>query len=114
MKRFVHGLLVMVLVLLALGVVAGPASAGGVAGNACPPPFEGPVTHAQAKALPRTAAGIDAGAFSEADADAIIERVDGNDNGLICYQEHHGSDKAADASGWQYLYNIVDDQAAAR
>jgi hypothetical protein len=106
---------VMVLSTVILGLLAvGPASAGGKAGTGCPQAFEGRVTLAQAKALPRTAAGLEAAAFLESDVEEIVTHVDHNANGLICYQEHHGSDQAAEQSGWQYLYNIVDDQAAQR
>lgn len=103
-----------VLAVALLALLATPAFAERATGTTCPPPFAGAVTLAQEKQLPRTVAALEAGVYTEQEIDDLFAAIDVNDNGLICYQEVHGFDKASESSGRQYDYNLVDDQAAAR
>ena len=91
-----------------------PAVAGGRAGYGCPPAFDlGGLTLAESFGLPRIQAGLAAGAYTVEDHTAIFESVDRNDNGVVCFKDVAAlNDGAADASGWQYLYNVVDDNAS--
>jgi hypothetical protein len=97
------------------GVLLSPAVAGGRAGYGCPPAFDlGGLTLAESFGLPRIQAGLAAGAYSAEDHTAIFESVDRNDNGVVCFKDVAAlNDGAADASGWQYFYNVVDDNASA-
>jgi hypothetical protein len=91
-----------------------PAVAGGRAGYGCPPAFDlGGLTLPESFGLPRIQAGLAAGAYTAEDHIAVFNSVDHNDNGVVCFKDVAAlNDGAADASGWQYLYNLVDDNAS--
>jgi hypothetical protein len=96
------------------GVLLSPAVAGGQAGYGCPPAFDlGGLTFPETLDLPRIQAGLAAGAYTLQDHAAIFNSVDHNDNGVVCFKDVAAlNGGAADASGWQYLYNLVDDNAS--
>jgi hypothetical protein len=96
------------------GAVLSPAVAGGQAGYGCPPAFDlGGLTFSESLDLPRIQAGLAADAYTVEDHAAVFNSVDHNDNGVVCFQDVAAlNDGAADASGWQYLYNLVDDNAS--
>jgi hypothetical protein len=99
---------------LALVVVATPhvARAGGKPSYTCPPGFDlGALTFEQALQLPRIQAGLAAGAYTAEDLAAFYDAEDTNGNGVICFQSIPPV-KTNPASGWQYLYNIVEDRAS--
>jgi hypothetical protein len=99
---------------LALVVVATPqvARAGGKPSYTCPPGFDlGGLTVEQALQLPRIQAGLVAGVYTEEDLAAFYDNADGNGNGVICFQSIPPVETNP-ASGWQYLYNIVEDNAS--
>ena len=91
-----------------------PAVAGGRAGYGCPPAFDlGGLTLPETLTLPRIQAGLAAGAYTVDDHTAVFDSVDHNDNGVVCFKDVAAlNDGAADASGWPYLYNLVDDNAS--
>jgi hypothetical protein len=91
-----------------------PAAAGGRAGYGCPPAFDlGGLTLPESFGLPQIQAGLAAGAYTAEDHIAVFNSVDHNDNGVVCFKDVAAlNDGAADASGWQYLYNLVDDNAS--
>jgi hypothetical protein len=91
-----------------------PALAGGRAGYGCPPAFDlGGLTLSESFGLPRIQAGLVAGAYTAEDHIAVFNSVDHNANGVVCFKDVAAlNDGAADASGWQYLYNLVDDNAS--
>ncbi len=95
--------------LVALGAAA-PAGAGGQAGYGCPPTFQG-VNLDQYLNLPRVYEGLLAGAFTRDSRISAFNSVDLNRDGVICAQDVATLNGNAD--GWQYFYNIVDDNAAA-
>jgi hypothetical protein len=105
-------LLLAVTCLLVLSVMpVGPAVAGGRAGYGCPPAFDlGGLTLTETLALPRIQAGLAAGVYTAEDITAQVNRVDHNDNGVICFQDVGALN--SDASTWQYFYNAVDDNAS--
>jgi hypothetical protein len=108
-------LLVIAACLLALSVApVSPAAAGGRAGYGCPPAFDlGGLTLAESFALPRIQAGLAAGAYTAEDHIAVFTSLDHNDNGVVCFKDVAAlNDGADEASGWQYLYNLVDDNAS--
>ena len=101
--------------LLVLSVAPlGPAVAGGQAGSGCPPGFDlGGLTFPETLDLPRIQAGLAAGAYTVEDHTAVFNSVDHNANGVVCFKDVAAlNGGAADASGWQYLYNLVDDNAS--
>jgi hypothetical protein len=113
-EKGVKGLIKVTALACALVVaVVLPVSAGaqGKPSQGCPPSFE-EVTLAQALALPRIVAGIEAGAYTEADLTAQFHAIDKNDDGTVCVQETRGSFQANPASGWQFLYNAIDNNAS--
>jgi hypothetical protein len=91
-----------------------PAVAGGRAGYGCPPAFDlGGLTFPETLDLPRIQAGLAAGAYTVEDHVAVFNSVDHNANGVVCFKDVAAlNDGAGDASGWQYLYNLVDDNAS--
>ena|SRR5829696_5749377 len=101
------------LLLLTLAPLS-PAVAGGQAGYGCPPAFDlGGLTLAESFALPRIQAGLAAGAYTAEDHIAVFTSLDHNDNGVVCFKDVAAlNDGANQASGWQYLYNLVDDNAS--
>lgn len=78
----------------------------------CPPGFDlGALTFEQTLQLPKVQAGIAAGLFTAEDLAAFFDGLDMNDNGLICVQS--GPPVAPNqASGIQYAYNVVEDNAS--
>lgn len=98
-----------------LGLVAQPASAKPPLG-VCPPAFDlGAKTLAETLALPKVVAGIAAGAFTAAGVQAAFQATDKNDDGKICLQTVPRSGVTPNpASGWQYAYNIADNNAGPR
>lgn len=79
----------------------------------CPPGFNlGALTFEETLELPRTQAGLSDGFFTEDNLAAGFAFFDKNGDGLICVQENLGSSKANPASAWQYLYNVVDNNAS--
>jgi hypothetical protein len=108
-------LLVVAACLLVLSVTPlSSAAAGGRAGSGCPPAFDlGGLTLAESFGLPRIQAGLAAGAYRAEDHVAVFNSVDHNDNGVVCFKDVAAlNDGANEASGWQYLYNLVDDNAS--
>jgi hypothetical protein len=107
-------LLTVACLLVLSGALLSPAMAGGRAGYGCPPAFDlGGLTLAESFALPRIEAGLEAGAYTADDHIAVFNSVDHNDNGVICFKDVAAlNDGANEASGWQYLYNVVDDNAS--
>ena len=91
-----------------------PAVAGGRAGYGCPPAFDlGGLTFPETLTLPRIEAGLAAGAYRVEDHTAVFNSVDHNANGVVCFKDVAAlNDGAGEASGWQYLYNLVDDNAS--
>jgi hypothetical protein len=84
-----HGSRGRVILLLAVGaaLLAAPsAGAGGQAGYACPPSFDG-VTLAQDLNLPRHQAGVAAGVFTEDFLVLEFNTLDRNGDGVICAQD---------------------------
>jgi hypothetical protein len=108
-------LVVAVAALAGSAATASPAAAGGNGGFGCPPGFDiGAVTAAQGLALPRIQAGIAAGAYTAAEAQAIFAGIDRNGDGVICVKDVATlTNDHALGAGSQYAYNGVDDNAAA-
>lgn len=79
----------------------------------CAPGFNlGALTFEETLDLPRTQAGLSDGFFTEEVLAEAFDSFDKNSDGLICVQENLGSTKANPASAWQYLYNVVDNNAS--
>lgn len=99
-------------VVAALALPASPAAAKPPAG--CPAGFDlGALTYEETLDLPRIQAGLGAGAYELADHEAIFVSVDRNADGLVCFKDVATlAAGAAPQSGWQYLYNIADNNAA--
>jgi hypothetical protein len=98
------------LLVLSVGPVS-PAVAGGRAGYGCPPAFDlGGLTLAETLALPRIQAGLAAGVYTVEELTAVVDFLDHNDNGVICFKDVGALN--GDASTWQYEYNAVDDNAS--
>lgn len=93
------------------GVLLSPAVAGGRAGYGCPPGFDvGGLTLTETLALPRIQAGLAAGVYTAEEITAVVDFLDHNDNGVICFKDVGALN--GDASTWQYEYNAVDDNAS--
>jgi hypothetical protein len=104
-------------VVLALaGLSATPAAAEGRPDTACGAGFnEGPLTLEQRLELPLVQAGLAAGVYTVESITEATIRGDRNQNGLLCIQVIEvRTERAAPPSGWPYLANVVDDNAAAR
>lgn len=81
--------------------------------TACPPGFNlGALDFETSLSLPRTLAGLEDGFFTIEGLATSFDFFDKNGDGLICFQESVGSMKANPASSWQYLYNVVDNNAS--
>jgi hypothetical protein len=102
--------------LLGVTIVAASASANGRPEVICPEGFNlGALTLEERLQLPKVHAGLEAGVYTVEDIIAVTEFLDRNDNGLLCIQDiTQRTENAAEASGWAYLANAVDDNAAAR
>jgi hypothetical protein len=97
--------------LAGLGAAAAPAGAGGKAGFGCAPAFDlGGLTLEQGLALPRVQAGLAAGVLDEAALAAAFNKVDHNEDGVLCFKDVGALNDGAGI--WQYLYNIVDNNAS--
>jgi hypothetical protein len=107
-------LLTVACLLVLSGALLSPAVAGGRAGSGCPPGFDlGGLTLAESFGLPRIQAGLAAGAYTAEDHIAVFTSLDHNDNGVVCFKDVAALNNGAnEASGWQYLYNLVDDNAS--
>jgi hypothetical protein len=91
---------------------AGVAAAGGNAGFACGRGFDlGPLTLEESAQLPRVQDAVVDGIYTLDDFSAVIEFIDHNGNGLVCFKDVGALN--ADADGWAYTYNVADDNAAA-
>jgi hypothetical protein len=104
-------------VVLALaGLSATPAAAKGRPDTACGVGFnEGPLTLEQRLQLPVVQAGLAAGVYTVEEIEEATAFIDHNENGLVCVQLIEvRTERAAPPSGWPYLANIVDDNAAVR
>jgi hypothetical protein len=119
MRRFLArvngGSRVRVTLLAAVGaalLVAPSTEAGGQAGYGCPPSFGvGAVTLQQFIDLPRHQAGLQAGAFDEGFLVSVFNKINHNGDDLVCAEDVAALNGGA--SFWQYVYNVVDDNASA-
>jgi len=99
------------LALSAAALAVSPARAGGQAGNGCAPGFDlGALTFEQGVALPRVQAGLTAGVFTIEGLAAGFNKVDHNDDGLLCFKDIGAL--SGDVGIWVYSYNIVDNNAS--
>lgn len=101
--------------LVAMALLLAPQSAyAGKPSSTCPPAFDlGGLTLEQALQLPNSQAGLAAGFYDEESVAAVFDTVDANDDGVICFQTIPASGATPNpASNWQYLYNVVDNQAS--
>jgi hypothetical protein len=104
-------LLILALALSAAALAVSPARAGGQAGYGCSPGFDlGALTFEQGVALPRIDAGLKAGVFTMAGLAAGFNKVDHNDDDLICFKDVGAL--SGDVGIWVYSYNIVDNNAS--
>ena len=104
-------LLILALALSAAALAVSPARAGGQAGNGCAPGFDlGALTFEQGVALPRVQAGLTAGVFTIEGLAAGFNKVDHNDDGLLCFKDIGAL--SGDVGIWVYSYNIVDNNAS--
>jgi hypothetical protein len=91
---------------------AGVAAGGGNAGFACGRGFDlGPLTLEESAQLPRVQDAVVDGIYTLDDFSAVIEFIDHNGNGLVCFKDVGALN--ADADGWAYTYNVADDNAVA-
>jgi hypothetical protein len=99
--------------LVAMALWLAPQSAyAGKPSYRCPPGFDlGGLTVEQALQLPRIQAGLVAGVYTAEDLAAFYDSADANGNGIICFQSIPPVETNP-ASGWPYLYNIVEDNAS--
>jgi hypothetical protein len=100
---------------LVLGVLTVPQSASaGKPSSTCPPGFDlGGLTIEQSLQLPNIQAGLAAGFLDEASLREAFAGFDANEDEIICFQTIPASGATANpASNWQYLYNVVDNNAA--
>lgn len=101
--------------LVAMAFLLAPQSAyAGKPSSTCPPAFDlGGLTLEQALQLPNSQAGLAAGFYDEESVAAVFDTVDANDDRVICFQTIPASGATPNpASNWQYLYNVVDNQAS--
>jgi hypothetical protein len=90
------------------------AYAGSKPSYTCPPGFDlGGLTVEQALQLPRIQAGLAAGVCTAEDLAAFYDSADANGNGIICFQSIPPVETNP-ASGLQYVYNVVEDNASAQ
>ena len=88
-----------------------PARAGGQAGYGCARGFDlGALTFEQGVALPRVQAGLTAGVFTIEGLAAGFNKVDHNDDGLLCFKDIGAL--SGDVGIWVYSYDIVDNNAS--
>ena len=105
-----------VMALLALAVLLIPQSALAEKPTiSCPPAFHlGALTFEEALALPATQRGLADGIYTVADLEVIFDSVDANNSNLVCFQDLYSiaDERPNPASGWQYNFNIIDDNAS--
>jgi hypothetical protein len=68
------------------------------------------LTQEQGLALPGIQGGLAAGVFDVAGLNASFNKVDHNDDGVVCFKDV-GALNGGQAI-WAYAYNIVDDNAS--
>jgi hypothetical protein len=104
-------LLILALALSVAALAASPARAGGQAGYGCARGFDlGALTFEQGVALPRVQAGLTAGVFTIEGLAAGFNKVDHNDDGLLCFKDIGAL--SGDVGIWVYSYDIVDNNAS--
>ena len=92
----------------ALTLVGSPNGAGAVA-TGCSPGYStpGPQTLESALLLPRTAAGIQAGEFTEQTIADVFAIVDANEDGVICFKDISKL-RGNSTKYWGYYYEAFD------
>ena len=107
-----RGKIILATLAVALMVVALPQGASAAkSSNGCGPGFDlGAITLEEALLLPNVQAGLDDGIFDAAALTAGFDSLDGNDDGLVCFQSFPTN--ANPASLLQYFYNTVDNNAS--
>jgi len=101
--------------LVAAATVAAPAGAGGPPEKTCPPGFNlGALSLEQRLQLPKVQAALADGIVTIEQIKAGAAAADKNRNGLLCVQDIPQANNAAPAAGFEYFYNLSDDNAAAR
>jgi hypothetical protein len=80
----------------------------------CPPASDlGAFTFPEFLELPNIQAGLAEGVYDEASLAALFSTIDKNGDGMVCAQSITPSGKLPNpASGWQFLYNAVDNIAS--
>jgi len=107
-----RGKIILATLAVALMVVALPQGASAAKpSNGCGPGFDlGAITLEEALLLPNVQAGLADGVFDVAALTAGFDSLDGNNDGLVCFQSF--STNANPASLLQYFYNTVDNNAS--
>lgn len=106
-RRFVLGIVAAAVFALPGGIAA----AGGKAGFGCAPGFDlGALTLEEALELPRTQAGLSDGVFTKEGLAAGFAFFDKNGNGELCFKDLGALNGGVD--GWDYFYNVVDDNSS--
>lgn len=104
---------VLLLLILTLALTAPQIASADKPRTGCPPGFDvGALTFEESLALPRIQSGLLDGFYTLDQLEAGFASFDKNGDGEICFQESLGSSKANPASGWQYLYNVVDNNSS--
>ena len=96
-------------------VISGTQAGAAKPAFGCPPSFDlGALTLEQALDLPRIEAGLAAGAYDQGFVESVFASFDKNGDGLVCHQDVFGiaEERPNPASLWQYLYNLVDNNAS--
>jgi hypothetical protein len=107
-----RGKIILATLAVAVMVVALPQGASAAKpSNVCAPGFDlGAITLEEALLLPNVQAGIADGIFDVAALTAGFDSLDGNNDGLVCFQSFPTI--ANSASLLQYFYNTVDNNAS--
>jgi hypothetical protein len=106
---------VLTFVAVALLAAAAPAGAAKPPKTTCPPGFNlGALSLDERLELPKVKAALDDGIITLEQIKAGAARADKNENGLLCVQDIEQANSAAPAAGFDYFYNLSDDNAAAR
>jgi hypothetical protein len=117
LRRMIAGRRRLLLVLVAgSALFGGPqAEAAGKPAHGCPPSFDvGGLTLEEAFELPRIEAGLATEAYEEDFVESTFNKIDHNGDGLVCFQDVFWvtGQRPNPASLWQYLYNLVDNNAS--
>ncbi|MBW3608785.1 MAG: hypothetical protein KY463_10580 [Actinobacteria bacterium] len=100
---------------MTLLAAATPAGAAGPPEKTCPPGFNlGALSLEQRLQLPKVQAALEDGIVTLEQIKAGAAAIDKNGNGLLCVQDIPQANNAAPAAGFEYFYNLSDDNAAAR